>query len=794
MTADKLTIEVDGRPLPANPAQMLIEVTDANDIYIPRFCYHKKLSVAANCRMCLVEVENMPKPVPACATPVAAGMKVLTQSALAIEAQKSVMEFLLINHPLDCPICDQGGECELQDLAMGYGSDVSRYQEAKRVVKDKNIGPLIQTDMTRCIHCTRCIRFGEEVAGLRELGATGRGEHMEIGTYIAGSVSSELSGNVIDICPVGALTSKPFRFSARAWEMEQKKTIAPHDSVGSNIYLHIKDNRVLRVVPAENEAVNEIWLSDRDRFSYEGLYSRERLQAPMIKQYGSWQKTDWETALAFTRDQIQKSLSEHGGSQIGALASPAATLEELYLFQKLLRNIGCHNIDCRLRQHDFAGQESDPSFLWLGQSIAALQSLDAILLIGSQVRKEQPMINHRLHQAVVDGAALMTVNSVDYAFNYEVCAKLLVTPDDLPYALAGIVKILAELSGDNIDESLQTLVSEVTVTEEHRYIADCLTKAENGTVLLGNLAVAHPQFSVLKYLSAVIAKLAGVKLGFIAEAANTVGAHLVGVLPHRGPGGKIINPPGLDARAMLAQPLRTYMLLGIEPELDCWNGREGLAAMQAARCVIMMTAYRTEVMERYAKVLLPIALFAETAGSYINAENRLQSFPSAVPPIAEARPAWKILRVLGNLLGLDGFEYHNSADIKHEALELIAEVSSDNQGNWCIAGPLASAPSEKLQRIAQVPMNAIDPITRRACALQSTGDVADGAAHINSSLAKKLGISAGDRVVVKQDETEVNMPVVIDNEVVSSCVLIHAAQPSHRSLDGWHGYLSLKKA
>jgi len=398
MTDDILNIEVDGKALEARPGQMLIEVTDANDIYIPRFCYHKKLTVAANCRMCLVEVEKAPKPLPACATPVMDGMKVQTRSKLAIEAQKSVMEFLLINHPLDCPICDQGGECELQDLAIGYGEGVSRYQESKRVVQDKNIGPLIQTDMTRCIHCTRCIRFGEEIAGLREMGATGRGERMEIGTYIEKTVSSELSGNIIDVCPVGALTSKPFRFSARAWEMVQRESIAPHDSVGSNIELHIKGDRVMRVVPAENEAINEVWISDRDRFSYEGMYSEDRLQTPMIKQNGVWQEADWETALEFVRDNLDKPLLNHGGSQLGGLASPASTLEELYLFQKLLRALGTNNIDSRLRQNDFNQQETDPAFPYLGQSIAALDDLDAVLVIGSNVRKEQPMINHRLRK------------------------------------------------------------------------------------------------------------------------------------------------------------------------------------------------------------------------------------------------------------------------------------------------------------------------------------------------------------------------------------------------------------
>jgi NADH-quinone oxidoreductase, chain G len=404
MTDDVITIEVDGRTLEARKGQMLIEVTDGNDIYVPRFCYHRKLTIAANCRMCLVDVEKAPKPLPACATPVMDGMKVHTRSQRALEAQKAVMEFLLINHPLDCPICDQGGECELQDLAMGYGRDVSRYQEKKRVVQDKNIGPLVQTDMTRCIHCTRCVRFGQEIAGLRELGATGRGEDMEIGTYIEKSMVSEMSGNVIDLCPVGALTSKPFRYSARAWEIQQRAGIAPHDAVGSNIHLHIMQGRVKRVVPAENEAVNEVWLSDRDRFSYEGLYHPDRLTVPMIRERGAWQEVDWETALQFAMNGLQQVKSRTGTGSIGALTSPASTLEELFLLQKWMRGIGCHNIDHRIRQRDFSDQDIAPAFPWLGTSIADLERLDAVLLIGGNVRKEQPIINHRLRKAAMLGA------------------------------------------------------------------------------------------------------------------------------------------------------------------------------------------------------------------------------------------------------------------------------------------------------------------------------------------------------------------------------------------------------
>ncbi|MDZ7737198.1 MAG: NADH-quinone oxidoreductase subunit NuoG [Gammaproteobacteria bacterium] len=444
MSEDTVTIEVNGRSLPARKGQMVIEVTDANDIYIPRFCYHKKLSVAANCRMCLVEVEKAPKPLPACATPVSDGMKVFTRSKLAIDAQKGVMEFLLINHPLDCPICDQGGECELQDLAMGYGRDVSRYNEGKRVVKDKDIGPLVQTEMTRCIHCTRCVRFGDEIAGLRELGATGRSEHMEIGTYVEKTMVSELSGNVIDLCPVGALTDKPFRYSARAWEMVQRPSIAPHDSVGSNLHFHVKGQIVKRTVPAENECINEVWLADRDRYSCEGLHSPERLQAPMIKQNGEWHEVDWEIALEQVRDRLQTVIDRGGAGTVAGLAAPWSTLEELYLFQKLLRGIGIPHIDHRLRQHDFRDDDAVPVYPGLGQSIADLQEIDTALLIGAWPRKEQPLINHRLRKAALKGARVMAVNSVDFDQNFDFAATCIVAPSQMVNTLAGIAAVLVE--------------------------------------------------------------------------------------------------------------------------------------------------------------------------------------------------------------------------------------------------------------------------------------------------------------------------------------------------------------
>jgi len=795
MTESHVNIEIDGKPLQARRGSMLIEIADANGIYIPRFCYHKKLTVAANCRMCLVEIAKAPKPLPACATPVTEGMKAYTRSKLALDSQKAVMEFLLINHPLDCPICDQGGECDLQDLAVGYGRVVSRYQEKKRVVKDKDIGPLVQTDMTRCIHCTRCVRFGEEIAGLRELGATGRSEHMEIGTYVEKSMVSELSGNVIDLCPVGALTSKPFRFSARAWEMVQRETIAPHDSIGSNLQVHIKEGQVKRVVPAENEAINEMWISDRDRFSYEGLYSAQRLTVPMIKHNGEWREVDWETALDFVKDGIQQIIDAEGVDELGALASPSSTLEELYLLQKLMRAIGCHNVDHRLRQYDVSDQEDAPLFPWLGQSIADLEQCDAALLIGSHARKEQPIANHRLRKAAMRGAAIMLVNPLDFDFNLPIREKVIAPPSELPVVLAGIAKALLDLNGSAygpVDGRLRDLLAGVEVGAEARRIAEALKTCNQGTVLVGNLAAAHVEAASLRALASVVAELSGCAFGYLAEAANSTGAWLAGALPHRGPGGEAVTTPGLSAHAMLDQGRKGYVLVGIEPELDCWDGRASLKALDAAQFVVSLTAYQTPEMDRYASALLPIALFAETSGSYVNTEGTWQSFAGVVAPPGEARPAWKVLRVLGNVFELAGFEYHASLEIRDELKALVGEAPPSTHGRWRLPSRLRVR-VDGLERISEVPMNSLDPLVRRAPALQQTRDVADGALHMNGHAAHTLGLVEGEHVRVQAGDGNVTLPVGIDDRVPDGCVLVHAAQRASVELGPWYGPVTLKR-
>ncbi|MEI2742400.1 MAG: NADH-quinone oxidoreductase subunit NuoG [Candidatus Competibacter sp.] len=771
MSEESVNIEVNGIPLKARKGAMLIEVTDAAGIAIPRFCYHKKLSIAANCRMCLVEVEKAPKPLPACATPVMEGMKVHTESAKALAAQKGTMEFLLINHPLDCPICDQGGECELQDLALGYGSDASRFDERKRVVRDKDIGPLIATDMTRCIHCTRCVRFGEEIAGLRELGATGRGEHVEIGTYISKAVVSELSGNVIDLCPVGALTAKPSRFKGRSWEYLQHAAIAPHDSIGSNVFIHTLRGQVMRVVPRENESVNETWLSDRDRFSYEGIYSDDRLAKPLLE----GQEVEWESALEATAERLKDSIARHGAGAVGFLVSPTATVEELYLAQKLARGLGVANIDHRLRQADFSDQDAAPAFPWLGQEVADLEKVKSALLIGSNVRMEQPLASHRLRKAALAGARILCVNPRDFDFRFPVTAKIVADPAGMVAGLAGVAQAVAELKNQAVPENLAALKSGEPKGAA-RAIANHLIDNAPAVVLLGNLAVAHPAFAQLRALAGFIAEASGARLGYLPEAANSAGAWLTGALPHRGPGGKPAGVAGADARAMLESPRKVYVVIGVEPELDCWNGAAALKAMQGAESVIVLSPYASATTRGYAKTILPVATFAETSGTYVNAEGRWQSFQGASKPLGEARPAWKVLRVLGNLCGLDGFEYLSSDEVLAEARGACDGLKPDNRSD---AGQsLQPLRIEGLVRVAEVPIYGADALVRRAPSLQASPLGQAVAARLHPDMAQELGVAGREQIQVRQNGAAVDLPLVLDAGVPKGCVWIPAGSAS----------------
>jgi len=710
-----VNIEVNGVPMKARKGEMIIRVTDANDVYVPRFCYHEKLPVAANCRMCLVEVEKAPKPLPACATPVAEGMKVWTKSPKAIGAQKAVMEFLLINHPLDCPICDQGGECELQDLAIGYGRDVSRYVERKRVVKDKNLGPLVSTDMTRCIHCTRCVRFGQDIAGIQELGTTGRGENTEIGTFIEKSVDHELSGNIIDLCPVGALNSKPFRFRARSWEMTQVPLVSPHDGIGSNLYGHVLRGKLMRVVPRPCEEINETWIADRDRFSYEGVYSEDRLLAPQLRGTdGLWREVDWETALNAAAHGLRDLVQQRGAAALGVLAHPSSTLEEFYLLNRIAAGLGTSNIDHRLRQSDCRDQAGDGLAPALGLPLAAVDKLGALLVIGSNLRHELPILAHRVRKAARAGALVSFINPAAYEYRFQVATQIGATPSHMVRELAGV--LLAALDGASLPARLTTLLIGLTPTAEQRAIAASLRSGESRAIWLGALAARHASWSDLRLLARELARVTGATLGELAEGSNAAGAYLAGAVPHRAVAGLPRAQAGLDAHQMLAQPLAGYLLFGVEPWADALQSSAS-RVLSAATFNVAITPYANETMRRHAHVLLPAGAFGESSGTYVNLEGRWQSFSGAARPQGSARPGWKILRVLGNLLALEKFDYDSSEQVRDElraAVEQAPRLGYDSTYT-----PAGASPTQEL---VDLPMYQIDPLVRRAVSLQRTLD------------------------------------------------------------------------
>jgi NADH-quinone oxidoreductase subunit G len=728
MAEEFVNVEINGKPVKARKGEMIIRVTDANGSYVPRFCYHEKLSVAANCRMCLVEVEKAPKPMPACATPVAEGMKIFTDSPRAIGAQRAVMEFLLINHPLDCPICDQGGECELQDLAVGFGRDISRFSERKRTVLDENLGPLIATDMTRCIQCTRCVRFTEEVAGNQELGMIGRGEQEKVRTYIESTVNHELSGNVIDLCPVGALVSKPYRFTARAWEMTSVPLVSPHDGTGTNLFGHVLRGRLMRVVPRENEAINEVWIADRDRFSYEGVYSEERLQRPMIRQAsgqvigkdgaqdGEWVETDWETALAKAAEGLRGR-----GAELGVLASPSGTLEELYLAGRIARGLGSGNIDSRLRQRDFRDQDADPAYPNLGMRIADIDSLQGLLVVGANLRREAPILAHRVRKAARRGAKVALLNPAVFHYYFPVTAYVSSAPAAQVADLAAVLRAAAEAAGAAIPPHLSQVAAGAQVGEQHRAAAATLASGDRRAIWLGALALRHPRFADLRALAAALAQVTGASLGVLAEGANAAGAHLAGAVPHREAGGKRVSSAGLTAADMLARPLKAYLLLGgIEPWIDS-PGSDAARTLGQAEMVVAVTPFASEALRKVAHVLLPAGTFAETSGTYVNLEGVWQSQAGAAASVGESRPGWKILRVLGNLTGLSGFEYQSSEDVRAELATLVGAPTAYAAPAYSGAHTVGQqGGGQAAQNVVDIPMYQIDALVRRAPSLQRT--------------------------------------------------------------------------
>jgi NADH-quinone oxidoreductase subunit G len=745
-------ITLDGKPVTVADGSMVMHAADAAGVYIPHFCYHKKLSIAANCRMCLVDVEKMPKPMPACATPVTNGMIVRTKSDKALKAQQSVMEFLLINHPLDCPICDQGGECQLQDLAVGYGGSASRYTEEKRVVLHKDVGPLISMEeMSRCIHCTRCVRFGQEVAGVMELGMIHRGEHSEITTVSGGTVDSELSGNMIDLCPVGALTSKPFRYSARTWELSRRKSVSPHDSTGANLIVQVKGSRVMRVVPLENDDVNECWIADRDRFSYEALNTDRRLTQPMIKQGGQWQAVDWTTALGYVADGVKRVIAEFGAEAVGALGAQHATVEELHLLAKLVRGLGSENIDVRTRHADSSNAAPAGRARWLGTSISSLSGLQRAFVVGSFLRKDHPLFAARLRQAQRHGAEISSLNALHDDWAMPVAHQLTAAPSGWADALAQVAAAVALAKG-------VAAPAPADAGAEAKAVASSLLSGERKAVLLGNAAAQHPHAAQLLALAQWIGEKTGATVGYLGESGNSVGAQLVGALPRAG---------GLNAGQMLSQPMKALFLLDVEPAFDSADAAAARAALKGAGLVVSMTPFKDANTE-IADVLLPVAPFTETGGALVNAEGRVQSFHGVVKPLGDTRPAWKVLRVLGNLLGLPGFEQETVEEVRAEALGNDIAARLDNTPSAAVAVPASAAGG--LERIADLPIYATDPIVRRAPSLQATADASAPVVGLPSALWRQLGA----KVTVKQGSTSLTLPAREDATLAANAVRLPA--------------------
>lgn len=740
-----IEIEIDGNMVNAKAGEMLIATTDREGISVPRFCYHKKLSVAANCRMCLVDVEGAPKPQPACSTPVNEGMKVHTNNDRAKASQKAVMEFLLINHPLDCPICDQGGECELQDVAMSYGSDVSRFTEGKRIITDGNIGPLIQTDMTRCIHCTRCVRFGAEVAGIMEMGGTGRGEALKIEPFLAEGIRSELSGNMIDVCPVGALTSKPFRYELRSWQMNSVSNIARHDLVGSNIYTQTYKGKVKRIVAKDNDSVNETWISDRDRFSYEGLAHKNRLLKPQIKQNDMWQEVDWDTALNFAvHGLVNNVLNARQANKLGALASNTATFEEFYLLQKILGEVGSENIDHRLNVKDLKNVISLESNI----KLVGLEGIDHALIIGANPRFEQPMINHRLRKANLAGASIDVINVMTFDFNYRLNSENIIAPNQTALILAEVLKSVLQTTQNEVPKYLD----KVEVSDAAKCVADKLSDTDNSVIILGEHVVNNPQAASISNLVAKIAQATNSTTLNISATANSTAATMAGFVPGQG---------GLDTNAMLKADLKVYILLDIYPQYDFHNSVEAIEAFNKKDTfVVSMNSFKDDTVSKYSDVLLPIAAFYETSGSHVNVEGIVQSFAAAVSAPSDAKPAWKVLKVLADLLELPGFHYANSTQITDE-------ISHQSHKHNAMAGDIDLKVKRGVNVIWQHSPYAVDALSRHAKSLQKTNIGQMHNAFMNKSTAKKLE--------VKKDEY-LGLPVVINESVANHCVFVNANQ------------------
>ncbi|TDR39453.1 NADH dehydrogenase subunit G [Tahibacter aquaticus] len=769
---DHVNIEIDGKPMTAPKGSMIIHAADKAGVPIPRFCYHDKLPIAANCRMCLVEVEKSPKPMPACATPVMEGMKVQTRSQKALSSQRNVMEFLLINHPLDCPICDQGGECELQDISMGYGRSVSRFVERKRAVADEDIGPLIATEMTRCIQCTRCVRFVGEVAGTYELGGMSRGENLEIGTYVGKTIESEIGGNIIDVCPVGALTNKPFRFQARAWELIAREGLGYHDAQGSNLWLHTRRGEVLRHVPRDNEAINECWLSDRDRYSHQGLYADDRATQPLMKKNGEWAAVSWEQAL----DAVAEKLRTVRGDDLGALVHPATSNEEGHLLAEFVRALGSKHIDHRLRQLDFTDAAAGWGF---ASSMAEVEKADAVFLLGSNLRHELPLVNHRVRKAAKRGAKVYALNPIDFDFNYDFAGKVIAAPAALVDEAAKLAKAAAEL-GVDVPTELAALLASAATDDAARAQAKALKDASGSLLIFGESAAMHPQASLLRACARFVAQATDSAYNEVPLGANAIGLSRVGALPAAG---------GLDARTMLALPRKGYLVYGAEPPFDFGDGGLAMTSLSKADAVIAFSAFASEALKAVATIILPIAALPEIEATLVNFNGTSQSVNAGAKPPGEARPGWKVLRALGAKLGLTGFDFTDIGEVRAALAAKPAQTVPQLQAK------IASRHDGKgLARIASVAIYRADAVLRRAAALQAHPLNSGAGLGLNPADAAGLGVENGSMVKINGAAGTATLPVVVSAGVPRGGAWLEAGYVETAALPAYGAELSISKA
>ncbi|MBV53700.1 MAG: NADH-quinone oxidoreductase subunit G [Coxiellaceae bacterium] len=766
-----LELTIDDKPVSVNDGATIIEAADLAGIYIPRFCYHKKLSIAANCRMCLIEVEGSRKPLPACATPATNNMVVYTASKMALEAQRIVMEFLLVNHPLDCPVCDQGGVCELQDLSVGFGRSHSDFEETKVAVHSPDLGPLIDTHMTRCIKCTRCVRFGEEIAGISELGVLNRGEHSTISNYMSRLVHSELSGNVIDICPVGALTAKPSKYAYRGWEVHEHEFVAGHDCVGSNIFVHCRrhdnyeEREIMNVVPRQNESINEAWISDRDRFSYQALSHESRILEPSIKQQGQWKSVGWQRALVEIADKLRGLVEKYQGDALSAIASPNSTTEECYLLQKLVRSLGSNHVDFRIREQDFTDQEHGLSFTQLGVPIKDLVNMETIMVVGSDVRHEQPILSHRINQASQSGAVVMSINPIEYDTVFPVQHSLV--DGNMISPLAQIVSVLLGEKARQFP-GLET----VSISDAARAMAAQLQQSSSGILLLGEYALGHQQASLIRALAACINEHTSVTVGFLTPGANAAGAYLAGAVPHRDPSNPNHQLDGRHAMQLLTdQPSKAYIVLGAELEHDCAYSEAALKVLSEASLVVCLSSYTTPEMLKYADFILPVAPFVENTGSYVNVEGVWQSFSAATVPQGQSKPAWKVIRALAGFMMLDNFDYKTTDQVIGE-LKTHLDTQSTCVERTNLELAISDETSDHLLRLAPWPMYRSDAFVRKAEALQTMHNSTECCITINNATAKRLGLVVGDMTLAKQGSSQIQLPLRADDAVGDNVVVI----------------------